>query len=282
MLTRTGAASPAALVCLVVAAAVASAQQPAAGHPAPAPSNTAAGGAGVAAVPLDSAAGASVRSGENACGGRYFAFLAHRVGMQSTRRAAASLLAAGFHASDVIIADTSRGGSASRDAEIIAMGVEIWHAPATLSYSQVFEAARRLAINRGVDWYFWLHADAVLLTSLGTNAAATAVTETCSVAAAGGWSMMSFFPAQVDVFVAFNTEAVAAAGESDAYIPAYKHDWDFYRRMELRGFHTKCVAPKRAIAAPLLTLLSQVWHAVGGAQGRENQRDRQAARRGVY
>ena len=62
-----------------------------------------------------------------------------------------------------MVLDNSPGRDAARDAFIAAAGVEVVATRTPLSFAQLQNAVRALALDRGLDFYFWGHADVVLV-----------------------------------------------------------------------------------------------------------------------
>ena len=62
-----------------------------------------------------------------------------------------------------MVLDNSPGRDAARDAFLPAAGVEVVATRTPLAFAQLQNAVRALALDRALDFYFWGHADIVLV-----------------------------------------------------------------------------------------------------------------------
>ena len=62
-----------------------------------------------------------------------------------------------------VVLDNSPGRDAARDAFLPAAGVEVVATRTPLAFAQLQNAVRALALDRALDFYFWGHADIVLV-----------------------------------------------------------------------------------------------------------------------
>ena len=62
-----------------------------------------------------------------------------------------------------MVLDNSPGRDAARDAFLAAAGVEVVATRTPLAFAQLQNAVRALALDRALDFYFWGHADIVLV-----------------------------------------------------------------------------------------------------------------------
>ncbi|KAK9825705.1 hypothetical protein WJX81_008216 [Elliptochloris bilobata] len=142
-----------------------------------------------------------------------------------------NLLDEGF--SSLVVLDNSPGRDAARDRFMAAAGVEVVATRTPLSFAQLQNAVRALALDRRLDFYFWGHADIVLVgRAQGRRFGAAALRCVARVAkAAPGWGVIFF---GYDWFAAYSA-AAAASVAWDILIPHYKADCDYYHRVRAAG-----------------------------------------------
>ena len=99
------------------------------------------------------------------------------------------------------------------------------------------EYIKRTAFSRGLDFVLYSHNDAHYTR---TGVIADALAGVCRYQTEHPeWGVLTF---NYDVFCAYSMKAFRATGMWDPYIPMYKADYDYYRRMQCAGYKLVRVA----------------------------------------
>jgi GT2 family glycosyltransferase len=110
------------------------------------------------------------------------------------------------------------------------MGVRIYEPPVPLTFPQMINYLRRLAEEDGCDVVLYMHNDAEA--HPGTLEALLRMVESLQRSERKWGAVFTNF----DILVAFNMEALRAAGWWDTFFPQYCSDVDYYWRLLLAGY----------------------------------------------
>ncbi len=94
-------------------------------------------------------------------GARHATFLIYSWNYAMFNQTLRNLLDEGF--GGLVVLDNSPGRDAARDRFLAASGVEVVATRTPLAFAQLQNALRALAADRALDFYFWGHADIVLV-----------------------------------------------------------------------------------------------------------------------
>lgn len=148
-------------------------------------------------------------------------------------QAVVSARAAGWAANELVVLDTSYAGQAQTSRFLQGnTGLIYQTTPTGLTFSMLQNVAMELATQSGLQFYFWQHADVVIVSDDKDTFASQAFEH--AKRAPNDWGVLFF---AYDWFAAFKTRAVRKV-PWDQGINHYFSDCDFYHRTRLAGYAT--------------------------------------------
>jgi hypothetical protein len=166
-----------------------------------------------------------------ACGLRYQMFVLHAANWNLTRHVMEYMSAELPDSQLVLIDATINEETRLYRKEIEHFKIEVMYPRIPLSLAAGMEFIRRTAFSRGLDFVFYSHNDAQYTRSGIMKEALEGVCRFDKEH--NNWGLLKF---NYDIFCAYNMKAFKATGMWDPYIPNYKADFDYYRRMQCAGY----------------------------------------------
>lgn len=131
---------------------------------------------------------------------------------------------------DLVLIDNSNEGEHLNPKNY--KGIEIIVPPVPLNFSQTMNLIQKIALERGLDWYIFMHNDAKA-TKTRVNALFDKIEEAFKIEKK--WLVIFTF---YDCLCAYNTKNAEKVGKWDTNFVQYFADNDYFRRVRLKNYKT--------------------------------------------